>query len=434
MKKYTVYLGSCDSYDPESTADVIRKALEHLNLAKPISGKVVIKPNLVMAHPKVATDNYTRKEVAEGILKVVLEKGEDLEKVDIVEKSGLGIATSGAYRNAGYRKMIKKYKKNGKCPVKLCGMEERRRSTVVLEKGKLHSYISIAKEMAERDFLIFAPKFKTNVLSHAYSGALKLNIGTIDSKERMLHHHHGLHTKIVDILEAANPDLIVTDGIRLSFGGNQMTQQGIDVGVIAVSTNAVAHDMVCAKLLNLDPFKIEHIKEAMDRGYGPTSFDQIEIVGDFPVEKAQKITEPLDFGFYPVHEFKSNLDIRSGTPYCIGGCHGIFLDWLHMLKDRKPNRLKRFPKITVVIGKVNEPIEARRVLLVGECAKASPHINGKKVVRMRGCPPTHKWIVLVMMLRFGLFAPLVLPSLIFDGFGIYPLKKIKGWFANRKKR
>lgn len=434
MKEYTVYLGSCDSYNPDAAADVIRSALDHVSLEKPIGGKVVIKPNLVMAHPKVATENYTRKEIAEGILKVVLEKGVDLEKVDVVEKSGLGITTSGAYRNAGYRKMVKNYKKNGKCPVNLRGMEERRRSTVVLEKGNLHSFISIAREIAERDFLIFAPKFKTNVLSHAYSGALKLNIGTIDSKERLQYHHHQLHVKIVDILEAANPDLIVTDGIRLSFGGNQMTQKGTDVGVIAVSTNAVAHDMVCAKLLNLDPFKIEHIKEAMDRGYGPTSFDQIRIVGDFPVEKAQTITRSLDFGFYPVHQFKSNLDIRSGTPYCTGGCHGIFLDWLHMIRDRKPNRLKRFPNITVVIGRVNEPIEAKRLLLVGECAKASPHIKGKKVVRMRGCPPSHKWIVLVMLLRFGLFAPLVLPSLIIDGFGIYPWKKVKGWFANRKKR
>jgi hypothetical protein len=298
----------------------------------------------------------------------------------------------------------------------------------------VHTHISIASEMAERDFLVFVPKLKTNVLSHGISGALKLNIGTIDSKERLFHHHHKLHVKIVDILEAANPDLIVSDGIRLAFGGNQMTQQGTDVGVVVVSTNAVAHDMVCAKLLNLDPFKVEHIREAMDRGYGPTSFEQIEILGDYPVERAQQITEKLDFGFYPVDQFKCNFDIRSGTPYCTGGCQGIFLDWLHMIKDRKPKRLKRFPKLTVLIGKVNEKIDAKKVLLVGDCALASPNVKAKKISRINGCPPSHKMIVLTMMFRHLLFAPLVLPSLIFDAFGLYPLKKIKGWFANLNKK
>lgn len=421
---YGVYLGACSDYNAENVASVIEKALNHITLSKPISGKIVIKPNLVLVHPKVATENYTRKEVMEGILKVIRGQGKDIEKIDIVEKSGLGVTTSTAFRNAGYRKLARKY------AVKLRAMEERRRSTVVLEKGKVHTHLSIAREMAERDFLVFAPKFKTNVLTHAYTGALKLNIGTIDSKERLLHHNHRLDAKIVDILEVANPDLIVTDGIRLSFGGNQMTQQGTDFGVVAVSSNAVAHDMVCARLLGLDPFKIGHIREAIDRGYGPSSFEEIEIFGDFPIEKGQAICEKLDFGFYRVEEFKCNFDIRSGVPYCVGGCHGIFLDWLHMVKDRKPKRLKRFPKLTVLLGRVDEPVEAKRVLLVGDCALASPRVKAKTVRKLRGCPPSHKWIVWTMMVKYRLFAPLVLPSLIIDGFVLYPLKKFKGWLAN----
>jgi hypothetical protein len=309
-------------------------------------------------------------------------------------------------------------------------MEERRRVTVVLEKGRVHSHIAIAGEMAERDFLVFVPKLKTNVLSHAYSGALKLNIGTVDGKERLLHHDKNLHVKIVDILEAANPDLIVTDGIRLAYGGNQMTEPGIDMGVIVVSTNAVAHDMVCAKLLGLDPFKIEHIYEALQRGYGPSSFDEIEILGDFPIEQGQKICKGLDFGFSRVEEFKCNFDIRSGVPYCTGGCHGVFLDWLHMVKDLKPGRLKGFPGLTVLIGKVEGPVEAKKVLMVGDCAMASQSVKSRKIKRVKGCPPSHKRLIWDMMVKYRLFAPLVLPSLVIEGYILYPLKKLKGWLAN----
>ena len=424
MKKYPVYLGACPTYDVDRIASVIGQALENIPLTNPMSGRVVIKPNLVMAHPKIATEGFTRKEVIEGILRVVQSADSNIDKIDIVEKSGLGVTTGSMFRWAEYNKLTRKYL------VKLRAMEERPITKVVLQHGCVHPYISIAREMAERDFLIFAPKLKTNVLSHGYTGALKLNIGTVDGKERIFHHNHDLPVKIVDILEAANPDLIVTDGVRLCFGGNQMTQHGTDFGVIAVSANAVAHDMVCARLLNLDPFKIEHIRVAIDRGYGPASFGEIEIVGDFPLKKGRTIVKGLDFGFYPVDRFPSNFRIQTGTPYCTGGCHGIFLDWLHMIKDRKPKLLKRFPKISVLIGKVEKTVKDRTVLLVGNCAQASHPISAKRIVRIKGCPPTHKRIVWDMMIKFLLIAPLVRPSLIIDGFILYPLKKLKGWVVN----
>jgi phage pi2 protein 07 len=54
------------------------------------------------------------------------------------------------------------------------------------------------------------------------------------------------------------------------------------------------------------------------------------------------------------------------------------------------------------------------------------------VVCIKGCPPSHKRIVWDMMVRYFLLAPLVRPSLIIDGFVLYPLKKFKGWLVNLK--
>ncbi|MDO9547975.1 MAG: DUF362 domain-containing protein [Candidatus Marinimicrobia bacterium] len=428
MSNYKVFIYACPDYDPDLITGLISETIAMMQLTKPIQGNIVIKPNLVMAHPKVATESYTRCEVIEGIIRTIRKKGSDINRIDIVEKSGLGITTATAFRHAGYRKLRKKY------GVGLVAMEESRQVRVGLDNGKIHKSIRVAQALADRDFLIFAPKLKTNVLANAYSGALKLNIGSIDSKERMYHHNMDLNKKMIDVLEVSNPDLIVTDGIRFAFGGNQMTQHGIDLGVLAISANAVAHDMVCAKMLNLDPFQIEHIKEAIDRGYGPKSFGEIEVLGDLSIEDVQKKTKHLDYGFYPVDQFKCNFKIISGTPYCTGGCQGIFLDWLHMVKDRKPKTLERFPKLTALVGKVTEKVEDKTVLLIGDCAQASSNIHAKRIVRIKGCPPTHKRIVWDMMINFLLLAPLVRPSLVWDGFGLYPLKKIKGWLVNLKFR
>jgi uncharacterized protein (DUF362 family) len=424
MKTYTVHVGYCSQYDPDRIEEVLLRSLETVRLERPLTGRIVIKPNLVMAHPAIAREGYTRPEVVEAVLRLVGSRGRSVRSTDIVEKSGLGVTTASMFRWAGYRDLARRY------PVRLRPMEEGRKSVVVLENGKVHRHVTVARQMAERDFLVFVPKLKTNVLSHGYSGALKLNIGTVDGRERIAHHHRDLPVKIVDLLEAANPDLIVTDGIRMAFGGNQMTQGGGDAGVLIVSTNAVAHDMVCARLLNLDPFRIPHIREAMDRGYGPTSFGRIRITGDAPVRKVQAVTRKYHSGFMPVEKFPCPFRIVSGEPLCIGGCQGIFLDWLHMVRDRKPGLLKRFPRLTVVIGKTEKRIEDQRVLLVGSCAAASKNIRSKRIVRIKGCPPTHKRIVWDMMTRYFLLAPLVRPSLIIDGFVLYPLKKLKGWLVN----
>ncbi|HDQ44931.1 MAG TPA: DUF362 domain-containing protein [bacterium] len=428
MKTFAVYLGTCSAYDPTGIAGLIRRALEVIPLSRPMTGRIVVKPNLVMAHPKIATESFTRKEVIEGILRTVAEKGAAVECVQLVEKSGLGVTTASMFRWAGYNTLAREY------GVRLWAMEENPRVRVVLENGRIHRHVSVARPMAERDFLIFAPKLKTNVLTQGFSGALKLNVGTIDSRERLHHHDRDLPVKIVDLLGAADPDLIVTDGIRFAFGGNQMTQGGTDLGVVIVANDAVAHDMVAARLLNLDPLRIDHIREAVDRGYGPARPEQIRILGDYPVERAQAVTSRLDFGYMPVEKFPCNFRIRSGTPYCTGGCQGIFLDWLHMIRDRKPGVLGRFPRIPVLIGKVTDRVEAKRILLVGDCAAASPDLRAGRIVRIPGCPPTHKRIILSMMLRFFLIAPLVRPSLIWDGFVLYPVKWLKGRLVNLKFR
>lgn len=424
MSKYKVYLGSCPHYKTNQLQSVINKGMNHIELNQPIIGHVVIKPNLVMAHPVIAPSGFTRSEVVEGLLKILRDQFKDIQQIDIVEKSGLGVTTAKMFKNAGYNRLKKKYN------IRLRAMEENPQVRVKLTNGKVHQSVNVAREMLQKDFLIFMPKLKSNVLSHGLSAALKLNIGTIDSKERLHRHHYDLPAKIVDLLEIANPDLIVTDGIRMAYGGNQMTQHGKDLGLIAISNNAVAHDIVCAHCLNLDPMKIDHIKEAVDRGFGPASLKEIEILGDYPIHKAQSIVSEIDLGFLPVDQVQSPMHVYSGTPYCVGGCHGIFLDWIYMIKDRKPKLFKKLPALNIVIGKVEENIKKGQIVFIGNCAKQSNLSSGGRKVWIKGCPPSHKRIVWDMLVNFLIFNPLVRVELVIDAYLMYPIKKVKGWLLN----
>ncbi|MDZ7721483.1 MAG: DUF362 domain-containing protein [candidate division KSB1 bacterium] len=421
---FNVYLGACSIYDSQQIADVIQTGLDAIQFNQSISGHVVIKPNLVMAHPAVATEGYTRPAVVDALLGLLRRDHPQIRKLDIVEKSGLGITTSAMFKTAGYHKLKQKH------GVRLRAMEAIAKVNVPLHNAQVHDTVTVAREMAERDVLIFMPKLKSNVLSHGLSGALKLNIGTLDGRERLHRHHYDLPHKIADMLEIANPDLIVTDGIRMAYGGNQMTQHGTHLGVIVMADNAVAHDLVCARLLNLNPAGIEHIQEAARRGYGPATLNEVRIVGDYPVKKAQSITAGLDLGFRPVDQVESPMTVHSGAPYCTAGCHGIFLDWIYMIKDRKPKLFAKLPALNVIVGKVEKDLQSGRFVLIGDCAKTSRlPVRGRKVW-IRGCPPSHKRIVWDMMVHYLIFNPLVRPSLIVDAYIRYPLNKLKSFWLN----
>ncbi|HCS49029.1 MAG TPA: FeS-binding protein, partial [Candidatus Aminicenantes bacterium] len=207
--KAKVILRRADTYDPTLVARIIRDGLDEFGLAPRIQGKITIKPNVVMAHHKVTPSAYTRPEFLDGLLTALEEKAQGEPEISVAEKCGAAIPTSRMFRRAGYYRLRKKHR------FKLRPIEEARKKTVPLQKGKVHQKIRTSREIAERDFLIYAPKLKTNALAHGLTAALKLNIGILCDGERMWNHNYNLDEKVVDLLEIGHPDFIATDAIEV---------------------------------------------------------------------------------------------------------------------------------------------------------------------------------------------------------------------------
>ncbi len=408
--KEKVIIREVQDYIPEIIKEIIHTGLEAFDLTSRINGKITIKPNVVMAHPKVAPSAFTRAEFLDGLIDALSDGKKTSSKIVLAEKSGAGLPTSRMFRYAGYPALKKKHR------IKLLPIEEAKKMTVSLQKGELHSQISTAREIVENDFLVYAPKLKSNVLSQGLSAALKLNIGLLLDKERLWNHNHELDKKIVDLLEVGNPDFIATDAVEICTGGNQLTQHGQHLGIILMATNPLAHDVVCAHILHLDPKKIQHLRMAHDRGYGPLSLDDIEIDGDMTLEEIQQKTKGLDLGMIRVDEADCNIRTIVGEPYCTGGCHGIFLDWLYMFKDRKPELWKNMPDWTVVIGQHSGDVSAPRVMVIGTCSQIIGEVKARKKRKIKGCPPKHKDLVLLFFLKAGILNPLFRLDMIIDAY------------------
>jgi len=405
-----VILRNVPTYNPETIKKIIQEGLRDFGLASRIKGNLTIKPNVVMAHPKIAPSAFTRAEFLDGLISALKEEKKGDLKITLAEKTGAGLPTSRMFKHAGYPYLKKKHK------IKLLPIEESKKRTVHLQKGEIHSKVTTAREIVDNDFLVYAPKLKSNVLSHGFSAALKLNMGLLLDRERLWNHNYELDKKIVDLLEAGYPDFIATDAVEISLGGNQLTQHGRHLGIVVMATHPLAHDVVCSHILHLDPSRIPHLRLAKERGYGSLSLDSIQIEGDVSLEEIQKRTKDLDLGFIKVDEVDCGMRIIAGEPYCTGGCHGIFLDWLYMFKDRKPRLWKKMPPWTVVIGQYRGDVSASRLMVIGSCSKIQGKVQARKRRKIKGCPPKHKDLVLLFFLKAGILNPLFRLDLILDAY------------------
>lgn len=408
--KEKVIIRKVPDYSPEIIKKIIREGLEDFGLNSRIKGRITIKPNVVMAHPRIAPSAFTRAEFLDGLLSALTEEKTGNLRITIAEKTGAGLPTSRMFKRAGYPKLKKKHK------LKLVPIEESKKRTVHLQKGEVHPHVTTARAIVDSDFLVYTPKLKSNVLSQGLSAAVKLNMGLLLDRERMQGHNFDLDRKIVDLLEVGYPDFIATDAVEICTGGNQLTQHGSHLGIILMATNPLAHDAVCAHILHLDPQNIQHLRLAHERGYGSLSLNDIDIEGNIALDEIQHRTKNLDLGMVRVDEVDCNIQTLIGTPYCVGGCHGIFLDWLYMFKDRKPRLWKNMPAWTVVIGQYSGDVSASKLMVIGSCSKIEGKVEARKRRKIKGCPPKHKDLVFFFFLKAGILNPLFRLDMIIDAY------------------
>jgi len=425
MGREKVILRAVPDYDPSRIKQVIREGLAEFGQAGSKRSRITIKPNVVVANHKVTPSAYTRSEFLDGLIQALHDGQNTPPKITITEKCGAGIPTSRMFRRASYYRLKKRHN------IKLLPIEEAKKKKISLQKGRIHNQITTSREIAGNDFLIYTPKLKSNSLTHGLTAAIKLNIGILCDRERMWNHNFHLDEKIVDLLEVGYPDFIATDAVEISIGGNHLTQHGYPLGVVVMATNPVAHDSVCAHMFHLDPHKIPHLRLAHERGYGPLDLAAIDIEGDISLSAIREKTKDWKTGFIRVDDVDCGIKVLTGEPYCTGGCHGVFLDWLYMIKDRKPKLWKKLPPWTAVIGKYPGDVSAERVLIIGTCSEVLGRLEAKKIRRIKGCPPKHKDLVLWMFIKTGIINPMFRLDLIIDAYPFLFLCWMRRLFKGR---
>jgi uncharacterized protein (DUF362 family) len=125
--------------------------------------------------------------------------------------------------------------------------------------------IALPAAILDADFVISMPKLKT----HHWAGitcSMKNLFGTVPGAvygwPKNILHAHGIPNSIVDLVATIRPQLAIVDAVTAMEGDGPIMGKPRHMGFIGMSRDLVALDATCARIIGLDPDKIDYLVQA----------------------------------------------------------------------------------------------------------------------------------------------------------------------------
>lgn len=390
--KHKVLIMRCSEYDPSRISTIVRKGMEMLGVEP--SGRILLKPNVVLAHPDIFPHAFTRKEFLEGVISATKAMARGARELSVGERSGITVPTRFSFKNAGYPEVLKRH------AVKTYFFDECKQVPVKLtRKENLRNEIYVAKPVTDCDFFINLPKFKAHPWTRL-TLSLKNLIGIQDDRHRLIDHNSLLERKIADLQDVVQSGFIAVDAI---IAGQKMmlTPTPFAMGAIVMGVNPCAVDTVCCHMVRVKPDDLIHLRLASERGLGPSRLEDIELLGDFPLDEIQERTKDFQFCMERIDDYfgkEGHLSCTVGTfpeqdspEYCWGGCPGALQEAMHIFRGYLPDVDREMKNVRYVVGRLEGPIElaeGERVIFAGDCTHWEGRIDSESV-RIEGSYVRH---------------------------------------------
>lgn len=334
-----VYLINAPKYDPKLIAAAVRKAARDLNVALD-KDRAILLADCPWAHPRFAPDAHSHPDFIAAVAGAFKGKA-----VTLAANSLTGFPTRYSSRHAGYGPLASRL--NGQ----LIPLDEAATQRVAIKGGKAITAASLPSVWMNAPLRVLLPRLRQSTLV-PFGGALR-QMQSLLSPAEQLDESHRLPEKMIDLVPVTPVDLIVVDAIRPLHNGGELSGQPVDLGVLIIGANPVAVDLVCAAALGLDPARVDFLQEARERGIGPASLKQVQILGDLTLadlrKRAARVTladpDPVHFPLPPQVKVLRSEKARQA------GAAGALADVFYILK-RAGVSLKSAPQTTIVIGAV----------------------------------------------------------------------------------
>jgi len=142
----------------------------------------------------------------------------------------------------------------------------------------------LPRPVVEADVVVSMPKMKT----HHWAGAtlsLKNCFGCVPGRiygwPKNLLHWAGIQEAVIDVAAAVRPSVQIVDGIVAMEGNGPIDGTPLHAGLLVFGTDPVATDATAARLMGLDPDRIDYLHEA-GRFLGQADPERIRQIGEDP--------------------------------------------------------------------------------------------------------------------------------------------------------
>ena len=127
--------------------------------------------------------------------------------------------------------------------------------------------LALPVEVLRADLVVSMPKLKT----HHWAGmtaSMKNFFGVVPGAvygwPKNILHVHGIDNSIIDLNATVRPGLTIVDGVTGMEGDGPIMGRPRHVGFVGMSTDLVAMDATCARIIGLDPAKLAYLHAAAD--------------------------------------------------------------------------------------------------------------------------------------------------------------------------
>jgi uncharacterized protein (DUF362 family)/Pyruvate/2-oxoacid:ferredoxin oxidoreductase delta subunit len=190
---------------------------------------------------------------------------------------------------------------------KVYNVDARPREVARVADARIYRQIPLPGDLNRFDTIISLPKLKTHHLTYI-TAAVKNLLGLVPGAGKKQAHliaprGEEFASLLCDLYAFLQPDAAIVDAIVSMDGKGPNNGHLQETGMIAASTDCVALDSFCARVLDMDPVKIPLLKECSARGLGNVEEGNIEIRG-----KGAEFYRPTMVMHPPA--YKNNLLLR----------------------------------------------------------------------------------------------------------------------------
>lgn len=364
--------------DLTTVRSMIERSLDLIGGLQAIIGNaktVVVKPNLV--EPPFETTGgsvITDPRVLEATVMILKDHG--VERILVAEGKSVNLKHMATgprqtFEKVGLTKIVER------AGGEIVGWDEEEFVDTKVPGGEIFESIGIPKSILDADAFISLPKLKTHCQTEITVG-MKSMQGVFSVEEKQNFHNEAFPWKMVDILRVAKPTLTIVDGLIAGEGYGPIYTEPVKMDLIVSSTDVVAIDAVCSKIMGFDPNEVPITRLGGAEGIGIADMDRIDVKGE-AIENVMKHFKRAGI-WNPIGASK-NIKIFAG-----GSCRFCLAQvGATVTRMGYENQLDDLEDICVIIGH-NAPLPQKKyknVYIIGDCAKNAA-IEGEFIA---GCPP-----------------------------------------------